>query len=194
MTLAIIFGLSLFTTLAIALFLVMGRSSAQGALLEEVTRQVRGGGPVPAAWRSVVSADSMAKPFAALRGLFASEPDPDVVRRLMLAGYRKPHHADIFLGARLALPAALGLTGTFQIASFHPAYQFAGTAADAVENYTNRSPYPMLHLLREESVTAVAGDPRELLEIPRRNRATLNSLGRAHLRERLRAIQGKEMS
>jgi tight adherence protein C len=110
MTLAIIFGLSLFTTLAIALFLVMGRSSAQGALLEEVTRQVRGGGPVPAAWRSAVSADSMAKPFAALRGLFASEPDPDVVRRLMLAGYRKPHHADIFLGARLALPAALGLT------------------------------------------------------------------------------------
>src|SRR5688572_19763523 len=47
----------------------------------------------------------------------------------------------------------LGLRGIVQIASFHPEYQFAGTRKDEVENYTNRSPYPMLHLLREESIT-----------------------------------------
>jgi tight adherence protein C len=109
MTLAIIFGLSLFTALALGFLLLMARSSAQGALLEEVTRQVRGGGPAPAAWRSAISSDSMAKPFTVLRGLFASEPDPEIVRRLMLAGYRKPHHADIFIGSRLAAPALLGL-------------------------------------------------------------------------------------
>jgi hypothetical protein len=73
----------------------------------------------------------------------------------------------------------LDLTGVIQIASFHPAYQFAGTRSDDVENFTNRSPYPMLHLLREESVTEVASDPRMLDDIPQRNIATLRRLGRA---------------
>ena len=83
----------------------------------------------------------------------------------------------------------LGQRGVLQLASFHPDYQFAGTAPDAPENYTNRSPYPMLHLLREASITAVAGDPAELLAIPRRNVATLRSVGLAKLREHLRAIR-----
>ncbi len=109
MALTIVFGLSVFTALAVTFLLVLGRSSAQGALLEEVTRQVRATGPAPGAWRSAVSADSMAKPFTALRRVFASEPDPEVVRKLMLAGYRKPFHADVFLGSRLAAPAILGL-------------------------------------------------------------------------------------
>src|SRR5262249_48864824 len=47
------------------------------------------------------------------RKLFTSEPNPDIVRRLSLAGYRKSSHADVFLGARLALPAALGLATAF---------------------------------------------------------------------------------
>ncbi len=50
----------------------------------------------------------------------------------------------------------MGLEGMVQIASFHPDYRFADTDADAAENYTNRSPYPMLHLLREESITGLA--------------------------------------
>ena len=48
--------------------------------------------------------------------------------------------------------AALGLEGEIQVASFHPQYQFAGTTARDIENHTNRSPYPTLHLLRESSV------------------------------------------
>jgi hypothetical protein len=78
----------------------------------------------------------------------------------------------------------LGLRGTIQIASFHPDYQFAGTEPNAVENYTNRSPYPMLHLLREVSVTEVADDPAMLDDIPRRNVETLRRLGRAAILER----------
>ncbi|MGZ6332553.1 MAG: type II secretion system F family protein [Bdellovibrionota bacterium] len=109
MTLAIIFGLSLFTALAIGFVLLMRRSSEQGALLEEVTRPLQGAGQMPAAWRSAVSADTIAKPFTAFRRFFSSEPDPEIVRRLLLAGYRKPYHADIFLGSRLAVPACLGL-------------------------------------------------------------------------------------
>jgi uncharacterized protein len=90
------------------------------------------------------------------------------------------------------LLADLGLEGIIQIASFHPAYRFAGTAPDAVENYTNRSPYPMLHLLREESVSRVAGDADELAEIPRRNIETLRGLGKARILEMLRAIRGDD--
>lgn len=75
----------------------------------------------------------------------------------------------------------LDLEGVIQIASFHPQYQFADTSPDDLENYTNRSPYPMLHLLREESITRVAKNPDDLLQIPENNRQTLQKLGRAAL-------------
>lgn len=75
----------------------------------------------------------------------------------------------------------LGLRGVFQIAGFHPQYQFGGTQPDDVENYTNRSPFPMLHLLREDSITAVSDDPDKLLDIPRRNVETLRRMGRAQM-------------
>lgn len=83
-----------------------------------------------------------------------------------------------FLSDADELLESLGLTGVVQIASFHPQYRFAGTPPDAVENYTNRSPYPMLHLLREESITKVASDPAALDAIPVRNIETLRALGR----------------
>ena len=105
MTMAIIFGVTLFAALGLSFVLLMGRTSASAALLEEVTRQVRAGGPALSMWRSAVNADTMAKPFTVVRRFFSSEPDPEIVRRLMLAGYRKPYHADIFLGARLAVPS-----------------------------------------------------------------------------------------
>lgn len=65
-----------------------------------------------------------------------------------------------FLGVAEATLAALELEGVIQIASFHPQYQFADTTADDISNYTNRSPYPILHLLRESSIDrAVAAFP-----------------------------------
>jgi hypothetical protein len=94
-----------------------------------------------------------------------------------------------FLGVGERLITDLGLRGIIQIASFHPGYQFAGTDPGAVENYTNRSPYPMLHLLREASITAVAGDLDELLAIPRRNVETLRRLGREKILETLQRVQ-----
>lgn len=80
-----------------------------------------------------------------------------------------------------SLIADLGLEGVIQIAGFHPHYQFAGTQPKDVENYTNRSPYPMLHLLREDSITAVNDDPEKLAEIPQRNIETLRRLGRKRI-------------
>jgi hypothetical protein len=94
-----------------------------------------------------------------------------------------------FLDVAEQLVADLGLMGTIQIASFHPDYQFADTEPDAVENYTNRSPYPMLHLLREESVSDAADDPNELLEIPRRNIEVLRALGSEKFLEKLKTIK-----
>jgi len=67
--------------------------------------------------------------------------------------------------------------GVLQIASFHPAYEFAGSAPDDIENCSNRSPYPMLHLLREDSIErAVAAFP-DAGEIYERNIETLRRLG-----------------
>ena len=71
---------------------------------------------------------------------------------------------------------ALGLGGAIQIASFHPLYQFAGSGPDDIENYTNRSPYPMLHLLRESSVEHAAA-AQDVDAIPERNMQTLRRLG-----------------
>lgn len=71
----------------------------------------------------------------------------------------------------------LGLMGVIQIASFHPQYQFAGTASDDVTNYTNRSPYPMLHLLREASVGQALAAVPEAKDIPHRNIETMRRLG-----------------
>jgi len=72
----------------------------------------------------------------------------------------------------------LKLNGVIQIASFHPQYQFEGTEPDAPENGTNRSPFPMLHLLREASVTEVSNHPETLLGIPERNIETMRRRAR----------------
>jgi uncharacterized protein len=90
-----------------------------------------------------------------------------------------------FLDQADATVATLGLKGELQIASFHPAYQFAGSAPDDVENCSNRSPYPMLHLLREASVRRAAATFPEVNEIGNRNMATLRELGAAGLRKLL---------
>lgn len=71
----------------------------------------------------------------------------------------------------------LGLEGVMQVASFHPRYQFEGTGPDDIENYTNRSPYPMLHLLRESSVERAVSTYPDTEDIYRRNIATLRALG-----------------
>ena len=82
-----------------------------------------------------------------------------------------------FLGVAEDALAELDLDGVLQIASFHPQFQFAGTDSDDITNATNRSPYPTLHLLREDSVErAVAAFP-EAEDIFERNIDTLQRLG-----------------
>lgn len=82
-----------------------------------------------------------------------------------------------FLAEAEAALRRLELDGVLQIASFHPQYEFADSEADDISNYSNRSPYPMLHLLREASIDrAVAAFP-DAAAIYERNMARLDELG-----------------
>ncbi len=90
-----------------------------------------------------------------------------------------------FLDTADALVEELGLEGVLQVASFHPQYQFADSGPDDIANFTNRSPWPTLHLLREDSVSRAVEafpDPDAIVE---RNVETLQKLGHAGWRELL---------
>lgn len=89
------------------------------------------------------------------------------------------HDYNRFLDRADTAVAVLGLTGTLQVASFHPAYQFAGTTTDDMGNFSNRSPHPMLHLLREASVERAAATYAGVHDIGDRNIAKLRALGNA---------------
>jgi hypothetical protein len=93
-----------------------------------------------------------------------------------------------FLGVVDQFIEELRLSGTIQVASFHPQYRFAGTELHGAENYTNRSPYPMLHLLRETSVSEAVDTSDEVLRIPQRSNETLRSLGQEYILKRLQTL------
>ncbi|WP_024869961.1 DUF1415 domain-containing protein [Pseudoxanthomonas suwonensis] len=82
-----------------------------------------------------------------------------------------------FLDEADALVEALELDGILQVASFHPDYQFADSRPDDIENFSNRSPYPTLHLLREESIDRAVEAYPEPDPIVERNYETLRRLG-----------------
>jgi hypothetical protein len=82
-----------------------------------------------------------------------------------------------FLEPAEDLLADLDLEGELQIASFHPQFQFAGTAPDDMGNYSNRAPWPTLHLIREASIDRAVEAFPEAEQIYERNIATLERLG-----------------
>ena len=79
-----------------------------------------------------------------------------------------------------------GYEGTYQLASFHPQYRFADAPSDDPANYTNRSPWPMIHLLRESSITrALQGYPGNPEDIPRKNIELARSKGDTAMKKML---------
>jgi hypothetical protein len=111
---------------------------------------------------------------------FLAEANPEVVDTTLLI---HPHVLGDFLDYNDFLDTAdaaveeLDLEGILQVASFHPQFQFADTETDDITNYTNRSPYPTLHLLREDSVSRAVEAFPEAESIFRKNIATLRKLG-----------------
>jgi hypothetical protein len=112
-------------------------------------------------------------------GLLAQTPAAEVETTLLIHPQVLSDFFDYnnFLNRADATLAELDLTDELQIASFHPHYQFAGTEPDAIENYTNRSPYPMLHLLRAASVTRANAAFPDAARIFDGNIAKLRDLG-----------------
>ena len=108
--------------------------------------------------------------------------DPDQLdTTLLIAPKALPDFLDFndFLADCDDLLLELELDGMLQVADFHPRYQFGGTDVDDIENFTNRTPYPTLHLLREASMDkAVEAYPDAAL-IFERNIEVLNKLGHA---------------
>ena len=113
---------------------------------------------------------------------YLAEADPEKLdTTLLIAPHALPDFLDFndFLVDCDELLVRLELDGVLQVADFHPRYQFGGTNVDDVENFTNRTPYPTLHLLREASIDkAVQAYPDASL-IFERNISTLNKLGHA---------------
>jgi uncharacterized protein len=82
-----------------------------------------------------------------------------------------------FLAKADKLIAKMKLEGTLQLANFHPQYQFAGTEPDDITNFTNRAPYPTLHLLKESSIDQAVEAFPEAEAIFEANMATMERLG-----------------
>jgi hypothetical protein len=97
-----------------------------------------------------------------------------------------------FLNDADDLLVATSLEGIFQIASFHPDYQFDGTEPGDAENYTNKSPYPMLHLLREASLERAITSYPEAGQIPERNIALMETMGLDKLEALLMSCLNKD--
>ena len=78
-----------------------------------------------------------------------------------------------------------GYEGIFQLASFHPEYCFEGIAEDDPQNYTNRAPYPIVHVLREQQLTAALARYEDPASIPENNIATTQKLGSEYFKRLL---------
>jgi hypothetical protein len=114
----------------------------------------------------------------ALKDLVAHEPDERDTTLLIIQNLLQDFvDYNDFLNVADDCLLALDLEGEIQIASFHPQYQFSGTDEDDITNFTNRSPHPTLHLIREASIDrAVAAFP-DAEDIFEANMATMNQLG-----------------
>ena len=122
----------------------------------------------------------LAELVAELRTLAAAEP-LQIDTTVLVHPYVLRDFVDYndFLDLADAALDELGLEGELQIASFHPDYQFEGTAADDIANCTNRAPHPVLHLLREDSIERAVRATPDANEIVQRNIETLRALGHA---------------
>ena len=90
------------------------------------------------------------------------------------------------------LLSEVGLEGVIQLASFHPSYQFADEPAESASHFSNRSPYPLIHFLREDMVASALQNYANPEKIPTRNIKTLQTIGRDTIERRWQLILGNK--
>ena len=118
--------------------------------------------------------------------LLHNSPEIETSFLILPAGMPDFRDFNDLIYAAESLTETLGWEGHYQLVGFHPQYQFADTEPDDAENYTNRSPFPMLHILRESSVSDAVATTHDTALIPQRNIATLGDLGTTVLKARWR--------
>lgn len=144
-------------------------------------RAVHASGQIHYAVSAATSAEALLAALEAELAALLAHPPHERDTTLLVAPAMLAEFADFndFLALANIHLRLLGLQGQVQLASFHPRYQFQGTAPDDIANATNRSPYPMLHLLREASVSRALQVFPDASQIVERNVQTLRTLGHA---------------
>ena len=106
-----------------------------------------------------------------------SDPETETSFLILTSGMKDFSDFNDCLAMAQELLVMMNWVGRYQLVGFHPHHQFDGADPDDAENYTNRSPYPMVHILRESSVTQAVDATANIALIPKRNTDTLNQLG-----------------
>ena len=133
---------------------------------------------------------SMQKAFLLELDVLQSSPEREVATSLLAFpnALHEFHDYLRFLEDAQDLLLKSGLEGVVQLASFHPQYLFAGEASNAASHYSNRAPYPLIHLLREDMLSRVLADFADSEKIPERNIEMLDGIGVDELERRWQAI------
>ena len=106
-----------------------------------------------------------------------SDPETETSFLILTSGMKDFSDFNDCLAMAQELLVMMNWVGRYQLVGFHPHHRFDGADPDDAENYTNRSPYPMVHILRESSVTQAVDAAANIALIPKRNTDTLNQLG-----------------
>lgn len=134
-------------------------------------------------------------PVEAMQGLIDecrrldSEPDIQTTLIILTEGVDDFDDYLDLLGLAEALMEDQGYEGTYQLASFHPEYCFDGVEEDDAANYTNRSPWPIFHVLREAGIERALRHYPDPENIPQRNAQRMQEIGRQQLAEWVRALR-----
>lgn len=136
------------------------------------------------------SSESLRRVFLLELDLLQSTPEYEIASTLLVLprSLEDFEHYLEFLDEARELLGEAGLDGLVQLASFHPRYLFCGESPESASHYSNRAPYPSIHLLREDMLSRVLADFPDPGAIPARNIATLTALGTEELATRWRGL------
>lgn len=134
--------------------------------------------------------ESIAEALLAEIELIQTASEAEIATTLVVFphGLRRFDNYLAFLDRAQQLIEEMDLLGVLQLASFHPDYQFAGEPIEAASHFTNRAPFPMIHLLREDMLTRALETYPNPEQIPERNIQKLEDLGQERLQQMLTAL------
>jgi hypothetical protein len=133
----------------------------------------------------------VAEAFMAELDLIQQSPESDIATTLLVLPNALNDFEEYlsFIENAEVLIDQMGLTGVIQLASFHPDYQFEAEPSDSASHFTNRSPYPVIHFLREEMMERVLENVPHPEQIPQRNIQKLEAMGHGAVEQLLQSLK-----